>query len=252
MKRRGFIFLFIFGFLFLKNSEKVFSKETDFIFPVKNPRVSIEFGESWFAGEYVGWLRGHLGEDFLGHAGTDVFAINNGVVVSIGKWAKKTYSEKKCELIDGVEKCSWISFKTHGWGPTIVLEHELEKGYYNLKNTTLDFELSKKQINKVYSLYGHLDNVDNFNIGDKIVRGEKISEIGDIADWVTKHLHFEIKNEEAFKNDILNGIGAGYSKKDNYAPNHYSPSIFIKNNSDIIIDNNIQSHTQENNNIYNS
>ncbi|MFA5211221.1 MAG: peptidoglycan DD-metalloendopeptidase family protein [Patescibacteria group bacterium] len=232
MKRRVYIIFFIFSFFVLGNINKVCAQENDFIFPVKDPKVSIEFGESWYAGEQTGWLRGHLGEDFLGPVGTDVFAVNNAIVASVGKWDKETYTEKKCILINNEEKCTWINHKTHGWGPTIALEHSLENGFYNLENTTLDPVLLNKPINKVYSLYGHLDNVDKFNVGDKILRGEKISEIGDISNWTTKHLHFEIKNQDAFNTDILNGVGAGYSKVDNYTPNHYSPSIFLKNNGE--------------------
>ncbi len=61
------------------------------------------------------------------------------------------------------------------FGPTLILEHIFEN-------------------RKFYTLYGHLDSIDNFDIGKSIKKGEKIAEIGsyDINGKCTPHLHFQL------------------------------------------------------------
>ncbi|MBU1975232.1 MAG: peptidoglycan DD-metalloendopeptidase family protein [Nanoarchaeota archaeon] len=66
------------------------------------------------------------------------------------------------------------------YGPTIVLEHELEG-------------------NKFYTLYGHLGNevLDNLSPGQQVDAGQQIATIGNYPDngnW-PPHLHFQLMND---------------------------------------------------------
>jgi murein DD-endopeptidase MepM/ murein hydrolase activator NlpD len=63
------------------------------------------------------------------------------------------------------------------YGPTIILEHEVEN-------------------EKFYTLYGHLslESLENLNVGDYFTRGQKIGTIGksDVNGDYAPHLHFQI------------------------------------------------------------
>jgi len=73
------------------------------------------------------------------------------------------------------------------YGPTIILEHEVEN-------------------EKFYTLYGHLslESIENLSVGTFFNKGEKIGSLGDSAingDYAP-HLHFQIiKNIEAYSGD---------------------------------------------------
>lgn len=66
------------------------------------------------------------------------------------------------------------------YGPTIILEHEVEK-------------------EKFYTLYGHLslESIENLTIGDKFKKGDKIAALGNASvngDYAP-HVHFQIINK---------------------------------------------------------
>ncbi len=100
------------------------------------------------------WRVVHLGLDIWGKAGTPVFAPLEGCVHSFQNNAFE-----------------------RDYGPTIILEHQLEG---------LTF----------YSLYGHLnvDSLDDLYVGKKMAKGEEIARFGpapENGNW-PPHLHFQL------------------------------------------------------------
>ncbi len=96
----------------------------------------------------------HIGLDLWAEAGTVVLAALNGIVHSF---------KNNIGLGD--------------YGPTIILEHEVEN-------------------QKFYTLYGHLslESIENLNIGDYFKKGEKIATLGNASvngDYAP-HVHFQI------------------------------------------------------------
>ncbi|BDU26479.1 MULTISPECIES: peptidoglycan DD-metalloendopeptidase family protein [unclassified Flavobacterium] len=96
----------------------------------------------------------HIGLDLWAEAGTVVLAALNGKVHSF---------KNNIGLGD--------------YGPTIILEHEVEN-------------------QKFYTLYGHLslESIENLNIGDYFKKGEKIATLGNASvngDYAP-HVHFQI------------------------------------------------------------
>lgn len=96
----------------------------------------------------------HLGIDIWAEAGTPVFAPMDSIVHS------------------------FKNNNQHGdYGPTIILQHELEG---------LTF----------YTLYGHLNttSIQNIKVGDKITRGQEFTKYGNYAENVhwPPHLHFQV------------------------------------------------------------
>ncbi|MBC7920302.1 MAG: peptidoglycan DD-metalloendopeptidase family protein [Ferruginibacter sp.] len=96
----------------------------------------------------------HLGIDVWAAAGTPVFAPLEGTVHSFGH-----------------------NDHFGDYGPTILLEHELEKVAF-------------------YTLYGHLNlaSLDGLNAGKKVGRGDRLADIGHYpvnGDW-PPHLHFQV------------------------------------------------------------
>lgn len=96
----------------------------------------------------------HLGIDVWAAAGTPVSAPLDGIVHSFG-------------------------YNNHfgDYGPTILLEHQLEKVVF-------------------YTLYGHLnlESLDDLHAGKKFGRGERLASIGNHpvnGDW-PPHLHFQV------------------------------------------------------------
>ncbi|CCH51116.1 Peptidase M23 [Fibrisoma limi BUZ 3] len=99
----------------------------------------------------------HLGIDFWAEAGTPVFAVMDGVVHSF---------QDNANFGD--------------YGPTIILEHEVN-------------------YRPLYSLYGHLSrsSLNGLLWGQKIKAGDKIGEIGpypENGDW-PPHLHFQLMTD---------------------------------------------------------
>ena len=97
----------------------------------------------------------HLGVDLCIEAETPIYAFADGVVRSVHD--------------NNIDK---------DYGPTVILEHELENG------------------DNFYSLYGHLSLscIDNLSNGDSVKQGELIGHIGDETvngGWIP-HLHFQI------------------------------------------------------------
>jgi len=96
----------------------------------------------------------HIGLDLWTEAGTTVLAALDG----------KVHSFKNNEGLGD-------------YGPTIILEHEVEN-------------------EKFYTLYGHLslESIENLNIGDNFKKGEKIATLGEASvngDYAP-HVHFQI------------------------------------------------------------
>jgi len=98
------------------------------------------------------------------------------------------------------------------YGPTIILEHQLE--------------------NKVfYTLYGHLslESIENLEIGSFFRKGEKLATLGDasVNGGYSPHLHFQIiKNIE----DNFGDYPGVCSKKnlDYYSENCPNPNLLLK------------------------
>lgn len=132
----------------------------------------------------------HLGIDLWIEAGTNVFAPFDGVVLSVKNNAG-----------------------TGDYGPTIILEHQLEGQTF-------------------YSLYGHLslDSLHEVQIGQSFRTGQKLSEIGNYpinGDWAP-HLHFQIlTNLDDFKNGDYPAVCTEKDvlKFSNYCPN---PNLVLR------------------------
>jgi hypothetical protein len=95
----------------------------------------------------------HHGVEFLNKFGTPVQAAANGVVVFAGPDAEAVYSP-------------WVNF----YGNLIVLKHD----------------------NDLYTLYAHLSKID-VQVGDGVLVGQKIGEVGQTGVATGSHLHFEVR-----------------------------------------------------------
>ncbi|MBL3655745.1 peptidoglycan DD-metalloendopeptidase family protein [Fulvivirga sediminis] len=100
---------------------------------------------------------------------------------------------------------------TGDYGPTIIVEHELE-------NYTF------------YLLYGHLSksSLENIFVGKEIKKGEQIATLGDFEENVhwPPHLHFQIiKNMQDMQGDYP-GV-AKPSEKDFYLDNCPDPNLIL-------------------------
>jgi peptidase M23-like protein len=95
----------------------------------------------------------HHGVEFLNKYGTPVQAAADGVVVFAGPDAEAVYSP-------------WVNF----YGNLIVLKHD----------------------NDLYTLYAHLSKID-VKVGDAVLAGQKIGEVGQSGVATGSHLHFEVR-----------------------------------------------------------
>jgi murein DD-endopeptidase MepM/ murein hydrolase activator NlpD len=98
------------------------------------------------------------------------------------------------------------------YGPTIILEHELNG-------------------NKFYTLYGHLSlkSLENINEGDLIKKGQKFSELGpypENGDW-PPHLHFQMITDMKDKYGDFPGV-CGPSELEYYKNLCPDPNGFIR------------------------
>lgn len=137
---------YIFNFLKENNAKVAFGGYIEGRFLYQ--RSSIFFNE--FAPE----RNIHIGLDLWTEAGTKVLAALDG----------KVHSFKNNEGLGD-------------YGPTIILEHEVEN-------------------EKFYTLYGHLslESIENLNVGDNFKKGEKIATLGEASvngDYAP-HVHFQI------------------------------------------------------------
>lgn len=106
-----------------------------------------------FASTENGTRDPHHGVEFLNKFGTPVQAAADGVVVFAGPDAEAVYSP-------------WVNF----YGNLIVLKHE----------------------NDLYTLYAHLSKID-VQVGDAVLVGQKIGEVGQTGVATGSHLHFEVR-----------------------------------------------------------
>lgn len=185
---------------------------------------SIGFAKTWTDSVGKNYI-GHLGDDFLGDVGTSIFAIADGVVNVVYDWPACPRSQ------------------SHGWGGVIIIRNEVNNPYFFISKNSIVTKGTQEKPKVVYTQYSHIKNI-LVNVGDKVKKGQKIAEIAYVCNYV-EHLHFEIKDQYAIDNEIHNGVGKGYSGVDNYAPHHYSPSIFIENNKDLIIEDELPQKTIE-------
>jgi 4-aminobutyrate aminotransferase-like enzyme len=98
------------------------------------------------------WRATHMGIDLFTKPGTAVYAPLDGVIHSFA---------------DNTGRFDY--------GPTLILEHNIDKSIF-------------------WTLYGHLASIDGFEIGKTINKGEKIAEIGNYeinGNW-PPHLHFQL------------------------------------------------------------
>lgn len=131
----------------------------------------------------------HIGLDFWAKAGTPVLAALDGKVHSF---------KNNIGLGD--------------YGPTIILEHEIEN-------------------EKFYTLYGHLslESINDLSVGKQFKKGKKIATIGDAAvngDYAP-HVHFQIiKNIENYWGDypgVCNSNDLNF-----YIENCPDPNLLLK------------------------
>ncbi|MDB5153223.1 MAG: peptidoglycan DD-metalloendopeptidase family protein [Mucilaginibacter sp.] len=131
----------------------------------------------------------HLGVDIWAEAGTPVYAPLNGHIHSFQD--NNNFGD---------------------YGPTIILEHQLE-----------DLEL--------YTLYGHLNrkSLVGLSVGDTISKGQQIAEFGsqhENGHW-PPHLHFQLMFDIEGCYGDYPGVGR-YSEKDKYLNNIPDPNLILQ------------------------
>lgn len=148
---------------------------------------SIYKRSSVFAGEEPRTV--HLGVDLWLEAGAPVFAPLDGII---------------------------HSFKNNSsfgdYGPTIILEHQLDDSNF-------------------YTLYGHLslDSIENIQIGQAIKNGSKFAKLGDSqinVGW-PPHLHFQLITDMLNKKGDFPGV-AELSKREYYLNICPDPNLILK------------------------
>ena len=138
----------------------------------------------------------HLGQDLMVPAGTNVYAPLNGKVHS--------FKDNK-EVAD--------------YGPTIILEHELDGVRF-------------------YTLYGHLSRLSliKLKIGQKIIKSQKIATVGkpfENGGW-PEHLHFQIIDNMQGELGNFKGV-IEPSKVDVFAKHCPNPNLIL--NIDVLKEN---------------
>lgn len=101
----------------------------------------------------------HHGVEFPNASGTPVHAAAEGAVVFAGS-----------------DKTTLISPWSNVYGNAVVIEH-------------------KFQGNPIFSVYGHLSQVE-VKVGQQVIAGEKIGEVGATGAAIGSHLHFEVRQDE--------------------------------------------------------
>jgi len=219
--------LFVLSFLFFTSIFIVFAFSfSGFGYPTsasgeKTAKISLGLGESW------SFASGHLGEDYLLGENAPVYSIADGIVFKVASWPECPNSA------------------SHGWGGVVIIKHQIPDNInknFDTTNATLQGSPAISNPKVVYSMYGHLKNIQ-VKEGETIKKGSIIGEVGKVCKknggTYAPHLHFEIKDQNAIDGEDkirkIPGIGHGYSGRDGYAPNRYIPSKFIENNKDLII-----------------
>jgi murein DD-endopeptidase MepM/ murein hydrolase activator NlpD len=131
----------------------------------------------------------HLGIDIWANAGTQIYAPINGCVHSF---------QDNNHFGD--------------YGPTIILEHQLD-------NLTL------------YTLYGHLnrESLRGLSVGDVIKKGSRLAKLGNEEEnghW-PPHLHFQLMFDMEGCFGDYPGVGR-YSQKDKYLRNIPDPNLILQ------------------------
>jgi murein DD-endopeptidase MepM/ murein hydrolase activator NlpD len=131
----------------------------------------------------------HLGIDIWAEAGTTVYAPLSGHIHSFQD--NNNFGD---------------------YGPTIILEHQLE-------------DL------KLYTLYGHLNrkSLVGLSVGDTISKGQQIAEFGsqhENGHW-PPHLHFQLMFDVEGCYGDYPGVGR-YSEKDKYLNNIPDPNLILQ------------------------
>jgi murein DD-endopeptidase MepM/ murein hydrolase activator NlpD len=131
----------------------------------------------------------HLGVDIWADAGTPVYAPLAGTIHSFQD-----------------------NDKFGDYGPTIILEHDLD-GL------------------KLYSLYGHLSrrNLKGLKKGQAIIKNQHIAELGDMQDngfW-PPHLHFQLMFDLEGKSGDYPGVGR-FSEKAKFLQNIPDPNLILR------------------------
>lgn len=117
-----------------------------------------------------------------------------------------------CAVLDGTIHSFQNNTALGDYGPTIILEHELEKY-------------------KFHTLYGHLnlDSLSNLKVGDSVHKGQQIATLGlpPINGDYAPHLHFQIIINIDNKTGDYPGV---CSKKDvsYYTENCPNPNFLLK------------------------
>ncbi|MBZ4035076.1 peptidoglycan DD-metalloendopeptidase family protein [Flavobacterium sp. 17A] len=137
---------YIFNYLKEKNAKVAFGGYIEGRFLYQRSSI--------FLSEFAPERNIHIGLDLWTDAGTHVLAALDG----------KVHSFKNNEGLGD-------------YGPTIILEHDIEN-------------------EKFYTLYGHLslESIENLNVGDNFKKGEKIATLGEASvngDYAP-HVHFQI------------------------------------------------------------
>lgn len=191
-----------------------------FIFPLaENKSIFNPVG-----GTYLTYI-GHLGEDYVIESGNDVLSIADGVVVRSFDWPLCD----EYQLVNG--KKTKIT-NSHGWGGVVIVEHTSPDGLFFDSDGSILTLPTEENPKVVYSLYGHLTDV-SVKVGDIVKAGDLVGKIANMCLY-SPHLHIEAKDKNAFREDILDGVGKGYSGVSGYAPHRYKPSKFIELNKNLI------------------
>ncbi|GEM_PF-3228711 len=231
----GYVKILITILFFLFHPSFVFSVELKpFDYPLYQKLVqTVRLGGSW--SKYYG----HLGEDYGADPGDTVYAVADGVVELVKNWPLCDKFEKVNGELKKVDSA-------RGWGGVVIIKHDLKgEGNFFTKDLYLPNSPVEENPEVVFSQYGHLTNLTVTN-GQVVKKGEKIGEIGKMCKWIP-HLHIEIKDKNALENEILDGVGSGYSGKHDHAPHRYKILAFIEKNSYLSLSDDPQQKPASNN-----
>lgn len=129
-----------------------------FVRPIHSPGDDLADPTYRYGATQAGEREPHHGIDLPNVFGTPVYAASDGAVIVAGSDAETPVSP-------------WKNF----YGNVVVLEHRV-----------------KGVDQPVYTLYGHLSQVDVM-AGDRVRAGQKIGEVGASGVAVGSHLHFEVR-----------------------------------------------------------